>query len=184
LTPLIDAETEAQTAVRRFSSARWLQGSNATLSAIRREIRGVVLFHFAGHAVSSSLRNGLVLAELDPNTRHSRLVGAESLALGEMDHLQLVVLSACNTGSETQIAGSARGGLAEAFLSAGVPHVLASRWNVDSSETARFMNEFYGKLLSGDTVANSIHTAQLALESEPASAHPYYWSAFELRGIE
>ncbi len=80
LTPLVDADIEAQTVANGFQSAHWLQGTNATLSAIRKEIRGSVVFHFAGHAISSPQRSGLVLAETDPDTHVSRLVDAESLS--------------------------------------------------------------------------------------------------------
>jgi CHAT domain-containing protein/tetratricopeptide (TPR) repeat protein len=183
LTPLADAENEAQAVADRFTSARWLQGNSATLSAIRQEIRGVAVFHFAGHAVASPLRSGLVLAEVDPNTQRSRLIGPESLGPREIDHLQLAVLSACHTGAESQVGGSGTETLAQTLLHAGVPHVVASRWNVDSSETANFMRHFYAQLLGGQDAASSMRTAQLALASQPASAHPYYWSAFELQGI-
>ena len=44
LTPLDDAESEARTVAAEFRSAHWLQGSNATLSAIRGEIRGAVVW--------------------------------------------------------------------------------------------------------------------------------------------
>jgi CHAT domain-containing protein/tetratricopeptide (TPR) repeat protein len=183
LTPLADAENEAQTVAGRFSSPRWLQGGDATLSTIRREIRGAVVFHFAGHAVASPLRSGLVLAEDDPNTQYSRLIGPDSFASVETAQLQLAVLSACRTAADNQVAGSGIENLAQALLEAGVPHVVASRWNVDSSETAKFMNRFYTQLLAGDDVVSSMHTAQLALVSRSESAHPYYWSAFELQGI-
>ena len=38
LTPLVDADIEAQTVANGFQSARWLQGTTATLSAIRKEV--------------------------------------------------------------------------------------------------------------------------------------------------
>jgi CHAT domain-containing protein len=182
LPPLADAENEAQAVANRFSSARWLRGISATLPAIQHEIRGVAVFHFAGHAVASPLRSGLVLAELDPNTQRSRLIGGESLGRSEIDHLQLAVLSACHTGAERGIGGSGTETLAEALLHAGVPHVVASRWNVDSSQTANFMKQFYARLLAGDDAASSMRAARLALAGQQASSHPYYWSAFELQG--
>ncbi len=181
-TPLADARNEAQAVASNFSSPRWLQDRNATLSAIRRDIRGTGVFHFAGHAVASPLRSGLVLAELDPDFQRSQLVSAESFAAKETGALQLVVLSACHTNGEAKVGSSGTETLTEALLHAGVPHVIASRWNVDSRETAELMEKFYSHLLAGSDVANAMHTAQLALASNPASVHPYYWAAFELRG--
>jgi CHAT domain-containing protein/tetratricopeptide (TPR) repeat protein len=182
LTPLADAENEARQVSQSFSSARWLEGANATLTAIRRELRGKAVFHFAGHAVASPQRSGLVLAELDPNTRRPRLFAADDVVPTETSSLVLAILSACDTGIEAQAGDSATETLVQALLHSGVPHVVASRWNVDSSETAKFMQQFYIQLLSGHSVANSMRSAQLALVSRPSSAHPYYWSAFELEG--
>jgi CHAT domain-containing protein len=156
LVPLSDAENEAQAVAERFSSPRLLQGGNATLSAIRRELHGKAVFHFAGHAIASPQRIGLVLAELDPGTQHSRLLTAESLGPRETDNLQLAVLSACHTQADVQVGASGNESLAQALLHRGVPHVVASRWNVDSSETATFMKQFYARLLAGDDVANSL----------------------------
>lgn len=182
LQALSDAETEAHAVFESFSSARWLQGSNATVSAIREELSGKAVFHFAGHAIAAPQRTGLVLAEIDSRTQRSRLFTADSLSPTETGELQLAVLSACDTGAEAQPGDSATETLVQALLYSGVPHVVASRWNVDSRETANFMKRFYTQILSGGGVAESIRLARLGLVSKPGSAHPYYWAAFELEG--
>jgi len=182
LPPLVDADNEAREVSQRFPSARILQGSNATLSAIRRGIRGAFVFHFAGHAIASPQRSGLLLAELDPGTKLSRLITAETFSTNEVADLQLAVLSACHTDTESEVGDSGTESLVESLLRARVPHVVASRWNVDSRETAVFMTEFYARLLAGSDVANSVHSAQLAMAAHRVSAHPYYWAAFELQG--
>jgi CHAT domain-containing protein len=183
LTPLGDAENEAQSVAAVFSGARLLQGSEATLSAIRTALRGKAVFHFAGHAVASSQRNGLVLAESDPATNSLRLIGEHSVSPRDVRELQLAVLSACNTGNETQSTRPGTEGLADTLLRAGVPHVIASRWKVDSVETASFMKIFYASLLAGNKPASALHEARAALASQPVSAHPYYWAAFALQGV-
>jgi CHAT domain-containing protein/tetratricopeptide (TPR) repeat protein len=182
-TPLADAEGEAQAVAGSFRSARWLKGPDAFLSAIQQNLRGAVVFHYAGHAVTSPERNGLVLAERDPRTHLSRLLTAQNLRRGDDAKLQLAVLSACQTGSRPDAADSGNEGLANAFLHSKVPHVITSRWNIDSSETAVLMKQFYALLLSGEDVAHSLHAAELGLASQPASAHPYYWAVFELQGV-
>jgi CHAT domain-containing protein/tetratricopeptide (TPR) repeat protein len=180
--PLEDAENEARSVAGTFSAASWLQGESATLSAIRQEIRDTGVFHFAGHAISSSSRNGLVLGEIDPRTKYPRLIDAASFRKQEVNDLQLAVLSACQTGTGDAISGGGAEDLARGFLDAGVPHVIASRWNVDSTQTAELMKEFYARLIAGSTVGDAWHTAQLAMVSHPASSHPYYWAAFALHG--
>jgi CHAT domain-containing protein/cytochrome c-type biogenesis protein CcmH/NrfG len=182
LTPLNDAENEAKAVAERFSDANQLQGSTATLSAIRNGLPGSVLFHFAGHAIDSPQHSGLVLAELDPKTGRSRLI--ESLDTRETANLQLAVLSACHTSEESHIGSSGTESLTESLLRSGVPRVVAARWNVDSAQTAKLMESFYDRLLAGNDVANSMRIAQLAVASNPDYAHPYYWSAFEVEGTK
>ena len=182
-TTLTDAEREAQTVAESFRGARWLKGPDASLSSIRQNMRGVSVFHFAGHAVASPERDGLALAERDPLTQRARLLNAQTLRSGDAAGLELAVLSACQTGSRPDAANSGNAGLAKALLHARVPHVITSRWNIDSAETAVLMKQFYARLLTGEEVANSLRTAELALASQPTSAHPYYWAAFELQGV-
>jgi CHAT domain-containing protein/tetratricopeptide (TPR) repeat protein len=192
LAPLKDVDAEAQDVAAEFSSARQLDGDSATLSSIFQQLKGMRdngIFHFAGHAVTSVTRSGLVLKEQDPRTKKARLINADTFTakpndgLQLADHLQLAVLSSCPSGEE-QVGASGTESLVEFLLHRGVPHVIASRWNVDSAQTAEFMKLFYARLLTGNDVANSMHAAQLAMASRPASAHPYYWSAFGLQGLK
>jgi CHAT domain-containing protein len=72
--------------------------------------------------------------------------------------------------------------LARAFLQAGVPQVVASRWNVDSASTVKFMDSFYGALLSGKPVTQSVKEAGSLVRSLPGKNRPYYWAAFSAFG--
>jgi hypothetical protein len=73
-------------------------------------------------------------------------------------------------------------GLSSAFLSAGVPAVLATLWPVDDLTTARLMEAFYAGLASGNSAAEALRHAQGVLRSNPATSLPFYWSAFVLVG--
>jgi CHAT domain-containing protein/tetratricopeptide (TPR) repeat protein len=183
-TTLAEADGEAKAVAEGFRYALWLRGPEASLSAIRQTIRSVSVFHFAGHAVAFPERDGLALAERDASFQHARLLNARSLSEGDAARLQLAVLSACQTGNRPDAASSGNEGLAKRLLHAGVPHVITTRWNIDSVETASLMKEFYGKLLSGQDVAVSLRSAEIALASQPLSMHPYYWAAFEVQGVK
>src|SRR5208282_6745405 len=108
---------------------------------------------------------------------------ASALKRTSLSRMQLAVFSACDTQD------GSTGGIYEAdsmvriFLRAGVPHVVASRWNVDSAATRQFMSLFYRALLEGSSVAESIHQAQVGLRSISGMTHPYYWSAFTNFGL-
>jgi CHAT domain-containing protein/tetratricopeptide (TPR) repeat protein len=180
--PAPDTEREAQVVSNGFHSPEWLNGSAATLAAVRNGLRRAQLFHFAGHAVALPERNGLLLAERDSLTQQARLVNADSIDPSLLQGLQLAVLSACSTGTPLSPGASGTESLSQSLLRSGVPNVVATRWNVDSAITLLFMKQFYGRLLNGDDVGDSLHSAEMALASQSALAHPYYWAAFELRG--
>jgi CHAT domain-containing protein/cytochrome c-type biogenesis protein CcmH/NrfG len=181
--PLVDSESEVQAIVDNFRSTRRLIGSDATTSRIRDQLAQATLFHFVGHAISSAQMTGLLLSETDPRTGHARLLNGESFDARSVRNLQLAVLSACETDRQAESRISENGGVTEVLLHYGVPHVVASRWRIDSSSTAVLMRSFYQHLATGDSVSGSLHFAQSTLLSEPQFAHPYYWAAFGVRGF-
>lgn len=180
--PLLDAESEAKNVADTFHSSKWLSGSAATLSAIRLDLTNSVIFHFAGHAVALPERSGLLLAQVDPQTQRAVYIGADSLTTANIRNLQVAVLSACDTWPAAKSMSSGTEDLTKSLLRAGVPHVVASRWRVDSNQTAELMRNFYGQLLAGNDVSSSLRAAQLKLASETESVHPYYWAAFGVQG--
>ncbi len=182
LLPLPDAEREGEMVAEHFRSARLLTGAAASLAAVLHELRGARLFHFAGHAVALPEMNGLLLARFDDHTQRTSLLNSESLRSDAVQELQLAVLSACDTSTAPQAGNSGTENLAQSLLRAGVPHVIASLWSVDSAGTAVFMKEFYAQLLSGVDVVNSVRAAKLLLATNPISSHPYYWAPFEIAG--
>jgi CHAT domain-containing protein len=182
-TPSSAAESEGETVAGQFRAARRLHGSSANLTEIRRDIVGVRVFHFAGHALASPESNGLLLNEQDGKTLRPRLLNAESLDTEQLQGLQLAVLSACATGTGLGPGASGTENLTDAMLEAGVPDVVASRWNVDSEATQQLMDFFYRELLAGHDAASSLRAAQMELAAQPRMAHPYYWAAFGVQGI-
>jgi CHAT domain-containing protein len=168
--PLPDAVAEAETVAQVFPNTELLEGRDATVEGILSRLPGAVVFHFAGHAITSPQQSGLLLFD--------GVLNASSLGRTPLRHLQLAVLSACNTESVEQASIVTPDNLVRGFLLAGVPHVVASTWNVDSVAARQFMNFFYRALLAGDTVPEAIRQAKIALRTVPGMAHPYYWSAF------
>jgi CHAT domain-containing protein/tetratricopeptide (TPR) repeat protein len=185
LEPLPDTGTEARNVSFLFLHPTVLLGNEATFGALRRELPLVRVFHFAGHAVASPTRSGLVLAQTqskdEPNGSSSEFLDAAKIRALAIPGTDLVVLSACATaGSDGDLADPES--LVRAFLSAGVPHVIASRWNVDSHSTAELMGGFYDHLTHGERPAEALRSAAGALRQNPQTAHPYYWAAFAAFG--
>jgi len=180
LIPLPDVAAEADTVASYFHSARVLKGGEATLSAVRSELPGAAVFHFAGHSLATPDRTGLILENANEQ-QGPQLLDADLLQHIRLPNLQLAVLSACNTG-EGSGGSSGFNSVTDALLRAGVPHVVASRWAVDSAEARGFVQEFYRNALSGQTVSDAIRITSRNMLANPRTSHPYYWSAFVAYG--
>jgi CHAT domain-containing protein len=105
----------------------------------------------------------------------------------------LVILSACDTAGSatlgaTREAGVTSGGefaldgLVRAFVGAGGRTVLASHWPVpdDFNATRRLISGLFAG--DGTSTAAALRRSQLELMDDPATSHPFYWSAFAVVG--
>jgi len=103
-------------------------GRQATKRRFLEEVRNARFVHFAGHAHNDPNNPGrsfLALASESDRSEDGNLYAAEIAALN-LSRTEVVVLSACET------AGDGRGlPLAQAFLAAGVPTVVATLWVVE-----------------------------------------------------
>jgi CHAT domain-containing protein/cytochrome c-type biogenesis protein CcmH/NrfG len=164
-----------------FHSPRVLKGPEATLGAVRSAMPGAAVFHFAGHAITTSSHTGLMLEGKDVRTGTPVLLDANVVRKLNLQNMQLAVLAACSTDSGE---GGSRGfdSVAEALQTSGVPHVVASRWTVDSVEANAFADNFYGSLFSGQPVSNATRLTSQKMLLNPRTAHPYYWAAFAAYG--
>jgi len=95
---------------------------------------------------------------------------------------RLAVLSACETAGGRTTTGEGTLGLTSAFLSAGVPVVVASMWPVEDRVTAKVMRAFYHNLAAGKPVATALRLAQLDVSRDRRHAHPFYWAGFTVVG--
>ncbi len=181
LIPLPDVAAEADTVASGFHWASVLKGGEATLNAVRDELPGAAVFHFAGHSLSTPNKAGLMLMSGEARTDHPLLLDADALRRLKLPNLQLAVLSACSTAAGRGGSGGFNS-ITEALLRAGVPHVVASRWAVDSVEARAFVEDFYRNALSGQSVSDAIRLTSRKMLSNPRTAHPYYWSAFAAYG--
>jgi CHAT domain-containing protein len=140
------------------------------------------LFSFVGRErVGAGLRNplvlsGLVLAganrpstDLDASTHDDMgILTAESIAGLPLQDLELVVLSACESGLGLVGGGEGVYGLQRAFHLAGAHNVVASLWQVDDQATAALMAIFYDQLWrEHKPPIEALRTAQLRLYHHP-----------------
>jgi len=137
-----------------------------------RELRNREGFVFIGHGVPESGGTSLIYGD----TR----IGANDFAPALIGGLKLAVLEACSTsaGGENGLLETAN--LVHPFLTAGVPSVVASRWDVDSGSTADLMGGFFAYLGRGEAVSQALFHARN--DSLTLRSHPYYWAGLDLVG--
>jgi CHAT domain-containing protein len=177
----VNAVGEAADVANMFPHPFLLLGDKATLKNVDARLPSTEVFHFVGHAISDFAREGLVLASSD-QTGQAETWGPEQITDGLFTRSKLVVLAACSTGKNYHDRRESHGEFVRTVLAAGVPHVVASRWDVDSEATATFMHHFYVALLSGQSVPAALQVAATDLQSASSTQHPYYWAAFAAFG--
>lgn len=120
------------------------------------------------------------------------LTAAEVVTL-DMNGVEIVVLSACETGLGQTAGGEGVLGLQRAFQVAGARTVVASLWEVPDDATRALMNRTYANWWSGKkTKLDGLIEAQRRMlrEGVPGSDEkpgrgrtpPFYWAAFVLSG--
>lgn len=185
--PASKDEAEAVMSLGNAGSRRKAIGFDANKEfASGGELKQYRIIHFATHGILDNQQpelSGLVLSRFDRsgNTRDGflRLHDIYNLDLP----VELVVLSACNTGLGKAINGEGLVGLTRGFMYAGASRVMASMWKVDDEATAELMKVFYRKMLGeGLTPAAALRQAQLELWRRKRWQAPFFWAAFTLQG--
>ena len=103
---------------------------------------------------------------------------------GELYNLQLnaelVVLSACNTGTGQVNKGEGVRSLARAFHYAGASSLIASLWSAPDQTTKDIAIKFYQHLKKGYSKDKALQQARIDYlqnaNTSPEYAHPSYWA--------
>ncbi len=159
---LLFSEAEARTAVSKLptAKARLLLYDQASPTAVKRQLKTVRIFHFAGHA--SFDRDDPLKSHLLMSNQQRLTVAAlqTSMKGGGPD---LAILSACESGliQVYDIANEFQG-LPAAFLSLGTKGIISSLWPVKDGPTLflidRFMMAF---AVEGKSASVALRDAQL-----------------------
>ena len=155
----------------------------------KQAIENPFLARFPASRFSSMQRSGMALVGANdtwegltslPEEKDGILTASEVSTL-DLSNTRLAVLSACQTAvgdvDREGVYGMQRG-----FKQAGVGSILASLWNVNDKSTARLMQVFYQKWLSGSSMQHALHEAVRVLRQEYPS--PFYWAPFVLMDAE
>jgi len=185
--PSTRLEGEAIMALTRYGEGKMAIDFNASREmATSPELSEYRIVHFATHGVVNNEHfelSGIVLSMLDeqghPQDGFLRLRDIYNLNL----QVNLVVLSACDTGLGKEVKGEGLVGMVRGFLYAGAASVIASLWKVDDEASAELMKQVYKQMLQQDMApAAALRQSQVAMWQQRRWRSPFYWGAFVLQG--
>lgn len=119
--------------------------------------------------------------------REDGFLTAEELTWLDLSRVDLVVLSACETGLGSPRGGEGMIGLRRSFRQAGVRTVISALWSVNDAATSELMQGFYTRLWKrGEGKLEALRGARLDMLKKNRLEHgeglPATWGAFVLDG--
>ncbi len=182
-------------AKRELANLRAVAGEDSLLASdfnatrenlLNTDLTRYAILHIATHGFLDPKRpehSGLVLSTVDRDGKElNGFVGLQDIYQLRAP-VDLVVLSACQTGLGKDVRGEGLLGLTRGFMYAGASSVVASLWKVDDEATAALMKQFYENMLQkGMTPSAALREAQNTIRQRPEWSQPYYWAAFTLQG--
>jgi len=125
-------------------------------------------------------RSGLLFAGANnkqkPSFANDGVLTANEIAAFNLSDVDLVVLSACETGLGDVIGNEGVFGLQRAFKMAGANKLLMSLWKVPDRETTILMKEFYKYLFDGYDAHAALKKAQNKMRE--IYPEPFNWAGF------
>ncbi|MBD3886504.1 CHAT domain-containing protein [Phormidium tenue FACHB-886] len=138
------------------------------------------IVHLATHGQFSSKAEDTFVLTWDGRINVNQLDQLLRAREEDLNPIELLVLSACQTATGDKRAALGMAGVA---VRSGARSTLASLWSVSDRSTAALMIEFYRELdQAGMTKAEALRRAQIDLLHQDDYTSPYYWSPFVLLG--
>lgn len=166
---------EVQAIASSFPDAVTLLENNFSRQSTEAKFKNHNILHFATHA---EFNTG------EPDDSFIIFGNGDKIRLSEITdwqipNVELIVLSACQTGVGKLGSGVEILGFGYQVQKAGAKQAIASLWSVDDAGTQALMEVFYKELKKGDvSTTEALHRAQVSLIKSEKFSHPKYWSAF------
>jgi CHAT domain-containing protein len=185
LSPLSGVEQE----IKELKAGKWsgffAYGEKCGEKIFKSQSEGYQIIHLAMHGLADKqqpILSSLAFTETQDSLEDNFLHVYEIMNMNFS--ADLVVLSACETGSGDFQQGTGVVSAGYAFAYAGVPAVVTSLWAVNDQTTATIMKFFYENLSLNMRKDESMRQAKLSYlkKASKLSAHPNLWAAFIVTG--
>jgi CHAT domain-containing protein len=112
------------------------------------------------------------------NKNNDGIVTAQEIATLDFSGLELVVLSACESGLGELSNYEGIQGFQRAFTIAGARYTLVTLWSISDKHTAELMGYFYDNMIAGQDKSVALFNAQMKMKQ--LYKDPYYWAGYML----
>ncbi len=170
--------------VKKIFKGLFFERENASESQFKQAIsEAFAICHISGHAIMNAKNPEYSRLLLDDGDNEDGDLYAYEISNMDIQS-ELVILSACNTGTGKEVAGEGIASLGKAFAQAGSPNLLLSLWAVSDRATSSLIREYYGELINGQDKRTALRSAKsnFLANVEAAYHHPYYWGGFVYYG--
>lgn len=164
------------------------EGRNATENSFKQKCDGYQVLHLSTHGVindDNPLLSHLIFHTENDTIDNGKLHSWEIYNLS-LD-ADLVVLSACNTGTGKMENTEGVQSLSRSFASAGVSSTIMSLWEIPDYSTSRILSSFYSYLKEGMSKSDALQLSKLDYIKEVPSLElkkPYFWAGLVLIGSD
>jgi CHAT domain-containing protein len=166
---------EIEAIANSFQNSTTLTEEQFSRQAIESRLKNYNILHLATHAefnIGTPENSFIIFGNGDK-------IGLNEITDWQIPNVELIVLSACQTGTGKLDNGIEILGFGYQVQKAGAKQAIASLWKVDDAGTQALMAAFYQELQKGDvTVTEALRRAQVSLIKSSNFNHPNYWSAF------
>lgn len=178
--PALPYVAEEVASIEQFYTSDQLLNSAFQTQRLERELRDgrYAVLHIATHGKFSTNADDSYLLTFDGKLTMQTLDRLIGLFRFRQEPLELLTLSACQTGVGDDRAAL---GLAGVALKAGARSALATLWFINDEASASLITEFYRQLRNPSlSKAVALQRAQVQLLRDRVYEHPAYWSPFLL----
>ncbi|BAZ08577.1 hypothetical protein NIES4071_03820 [Calothrix sp. NIES-4071] len=174
LVPLPGAEQQVKAIATIFNTKAFI-GKQATKATVLERMPKAKIIHLATNTFDIQESSVIALA---PSSNDNGLLTVEEISKLQLN-AELVVLSSCNTALG-KITSDGVIGYERAFMTAGVPSLIGSLWDINDEATILLMTQFYKNLFTNHNKPQALQQAMLTTKQK--YPNPRDWAGFTFTG--
>ncbi|MCB0736932.1 MAG: CHAT domain-containing protein [Bacteroidetes bacterium] len=181
---LQNAYKEVEAASKYFNQNRMMLSLEASETDFTQNASKSRIIHLATHALQNNenpLLSKLVLKADNQNDGNIYLYELLNMTIPS----ELVILSACNTGSGNITSTDGLVSLGYGFAYAGAKNSIISLWSSPDASTSSIIENYTKYVAEGYAYDKALRKAKLTYleNADPLAAQPYYWGGLVFTGL-